>query len=100
MFLADAPAHQLRRADPEAVHVALDRPDRQADAAGEEAGAAQLLGGALPAAPRGRPDGDRVRARDALLLADDRQALGVAPRAPARGARPQLDRPAGNAERA
>src|SRR3546814_2795198 len=77
MFLSGAPANQLRRADPEAVHVALDRRDRQADAAGEEAGAAQLLGGVLPAAPGGRLDGELVRAGEALLLGEDRQALGV-----------------------
>ena len=44
-----AEAHDLRRAEPEAIDVTLDCRQRQADAAGEDIDGAQLLRRRLPA---------------------------------------------------
>src|SRR3546814_19226597 len=51
--------------------------DWSSDVCSSDLGAAQLLGGALPAAPGRRLDSELVRAGEALLLREDRQALGV-----------------------
>ena len=74
---AHAPANQFRRADPEAVHIAWNRLDRQADAASEKARLAQCLRGGLTAAIARRLDRELVGAGEALGLGEDRHAFGI-----------------------
>ena len=81
----DATADQFGRADAQAVQVARDFGDRQADAAGQEPGLAQGLGGGLAAAEGCRFDGELVRGGGAPVGGEDGQAeVGRVPAARAR----------------
>ena len=43
VFWRHAPAHQFRRADPQTVHVTVDRFDRQPDTTGQKPGTPQCF---------------------------------------------------------